>query len=126
MTGPSAPPTAPFPRVALGAGWLFAAVATAVLGWLVFALSDRGGGRLVGVLLLAVAGLGAVAGVVLLSGRPARRLSLASSVVFVLGGLLVAVVALVDGRMFATDVLLCAGVPLAAGVLTGLAALRHR
>jgi hypothetical protein len=125
MTESGALPTVRFPRVALGVAWFLAAAVVAALGWLSFAMSEQSGGRLVGAVLLAVALLGGVTAGILLGGRSARRLSLASSAAFALAGVVAAISDLSDGRSFTADLLLLAGVPVAFALLTALLALRR-
>jgi len=113
-----------FPRIALGVGWVLAALSVGVLGWLLFGISDRPDDRVAGVVLLGAFLLGAVtAAAVLRYGYQARWLSLVTSAVFVLGGAAVAVLLSADGTPAASDLLLLGGTPVACGVATGLLAL---
>jgi len=110
-------------RVVLGILWAVAAVAVGALGWLWFALTDRPDARVAGYVLLAVAVIGAVASVAVLTRQAsARRVSLAASALFVVGGFVAAVLAAANGGTFLADLLLLGGLPIVAGVVTGLAA----
>jgi peptidoglycan/LPS O-acetylase OafA/YrhL len=118
-----------FPRVALGLAWTCSALATAVVGWLLFAISERDGDRVAGGILLGVAALGLLAALAVASNkRRAQTLgfSMAVSVVFVVGGIVAAVVAVAGGNPFAGDLLLIGGVPVVGGVVTGLLGRRAR
>src|SRR4030095_15514247 len=109
------------PRVALGLAWTCSALATAVVGWLLFAISERDGDRVAGGILLGVAALGLLAALAVASNkRRAQTLgfSMAVSVVFVVGGIVAAVVAVAGGNPFAGDLLLIGGVPVVGGVVT--------
>ncbi len=88
--------------------------------------SDWPDDRAAGGVLLGAFLLGAVtAAVVLFSGYQARRLSLVTSAVFVLGGAAVAVMLSAYGPSFVSDLLLFGGIPVTFGVATGLLALRR-
>jgi len=130
MTGPPASDPerarAAFPRTASGVASVLAALVVGALGWSLAAVSDRAADRVPGWLLLGVALFGAAAGAVVLTGRGARQVALAASAAFVLGGVAAALLLLVDGGAFVSDVLLLGGVPVACGVVTGLLALHGR
>jgi len=118
-----------FPRVALGLAWVCSVLATGVVGWLLFAISERDGDRVAGGILLGLAVLGLVAAVAVASNkRRAQTLgfSMAASVVFVVGGIVAAVVAAARGNPFGGDLLLIGGIPVVGGVVTGLLSRRAR
>ena len=76
-------------RTALPWSWLASAALTGLLGYLLFAVSDRPEDRTAGGLLLGVAVLGLVAVALTRGGAPnARRSSLAASAVAAVGGVL--------------------------------------
>lgn len=84
-----------------------------------FALSERPDGRVTGGILLGVAVLGAVTAATVTMYR-ARWLSLVTSAVFVLGGLTAVAITAAGGSWFVSDLLLLGGIPVAAGIVTGL------
>lgn len=104
----------------LAAAWLVTALAAGVLGWLLFALSERSAGRSVGALLL-LAGLVAAALAVGLPARApgVRRASWLVSAAFVVLGVGSAAVLLVDGSVV-SDVALVTAPLLVGGVVTGV------
>ncbi len=109
------------PARALGTVWIIAALTVGVLGWLLFALAEQSADRLAGGLLLAAAVLGVFAAVAVLRAR-ARSLSLVASAAMLVAGIVAAVAVSGD---FASDVLLVGGIPVLAGLVTGLLALRR-
>jgi hypothetical protein len=113
-------------RTALGVVWLLAAFVVGGLGVLLAAVSDWRDDHVAGWILVAIALLGGATAVVLLGGRPAWRLSLMVSVVFLVGGVVAAAVTTLDGAWFRSDLLLIAGIPVAAAVVTGLLAVLRR
>jgi len=109
--------------------WVCSVLATGVVGWLLFAISERDGDRVAGGILLGLAVLGLVAAVAVASNkRRAQTLgfSMAASVVFVVGGIVAAVVAAARGNPFGGDLLLIGGIPVVGGVVTGLLSRRAR
>jgi hypothetical protein len=111
-------------RLVLAVVWGVAALAVAILAWLLFGLSEEQGERAAGLLLLGVAVVAAVIAIVVLTGRSVRRISLAGSAVLVVGGLVAAVILAADGGAFLADLLLVGAVPIIAGVVTALLAPR--
>lgn len=116
--------TRPVPRsgIALRTVWVLAALSVGALGWLSFAISERPADRLAGALLLGIAILAGVTAVVLCTGHRSRALSLITSAVLILGGAAVGLI--VSATAFTSDVLLLSGIPVAAGLVTGLLTLR--
>jgi hypothetical protein len=103
--------------------WLASAILVGLLGWLLFAISDWPQERIAGVVLLAVALLGTIASALPgLTGITPRRLGLAVSGVFLLGGVVASLV-MVSGPAGAGDLLLVLGVPAACSAVTGWIAL---
>ena len=107
----------------LATAWIVTALVVGPVGFLLFALSEGSGDRLLG---LVLAGAGVLAGVVgaaaLVSGDAVRPWSLAlSGGLVVLGG-----VALASTASFVQDALLLGLPPLVGGVVTGLLALRRQ
>jgi hypothetical protein len=119
-----------FPRLALGLAWLVASLAVGVLGWLLFAVSDRPDDAPLSWLFLGAAGFGLIAAVAVASNRRrgvTLRWSVIVSGLFVLVGILAVVtMAIVSDSTFVSDLLLLGGVPLAGGLVTGVLGLRSR
>lgn len=110
----------------LGAAWFITALVVGPVGFLLFALSEGSGDRLLG-LVLAGAGVlsGVTGGAVLASGDRVRPFSLALSGALVVLGLVAAGVVLTGTAAFVSDALLLGLPPAVGGVLTGLLALRR-
>ncbi len=106
--------------------WAVATLAVAVLGWLVLALSERGGDRLAGGLLLLAAAVAAVATVAQARAAGPAWVPAVASAGLVLDGLFAGAVMLSAENVFASDVLLAGGVPVLAGVVTAGLVLRSR
>lgn len=104
----------------LGVLWLAGAAITAVPAFMLLAVSDLSGSRLPGVVLLLLTVLGAAMGIRLLvkpQGGTALSLSLATSVVWLVGA--VVVTPLME---FRADALWAGGGPALVALATGLAA----
>lgn len=110
----------------LASAWLVTALVVGPVGFLLYALSERSGDRIVGVVLLAAAVLaGATCAVVAVRGSAARPWSLALSGAFVVLGTVAAAVAYTGTVSFFSDVLLLGLPPVAGGLVTGALALRR-
>ena len=110
----------------LAAAWLVTALVVGWVGFLLYALSERSGDRVLGVVLVAAAVLaGGTAAVVAGRGAAARPWSLALSGAFVVLGVVAAAVALTGTASFFADVLLLGLPPIAGGLATGAFALRR-
>lgn len=105
------------PRGARGFTWLLAALCAGIPGYLAFALSERPDGRIAGAILLGAAVLGAVTAAAVTAYR-ARRLTLVTSVAFVVAGATAVVVTVAGGDWFVGDLLLLGGLPVLAGIVT--------
>jgi hypothetical protein len=117
--------TARYPRP-LFAAWLITALVVGPVGFLLYALAERSGDRLLGVALTGAAVLAGVAGAaVRATGDAARPWSLALSGVLVVLGAVAAAVVLTGPAAFVSDALLLGLPPVAAGLLTGALALRR-
>jgi hypothetical protein len=118
-----------FPRVALGLAWICSALAVGTIGWLLIVVSDRrSDGRLGGVLLgLAIVGVMAAATV---ASNRRRALTLAFStaggILFVMAGLVLAIVVATRDEVFVAPVLLAAAVPVVSGVIITVLSRRAR
>lgn len=118
-TSPVHPHHATHPhRVATIAVWGVATLAVAVVGWLVFALAERGVDRLAGGLLLLAAAVAALATVVLVRGAGPRWAPAVASGGLLLAGAVATVAMLTAENVFAVDVLLAGGLPMLAGLVT--------
>ena len=110
----------------LAVAWFVTALAVGPLGFLLFALSEGDGDRLLGLLL---AGAGVLAGgtgaAVLRSGEAARRWSLVLSGALVVLGAVGALVALASTPAYVEDALLLGLPPAVGGALTGALGLRR-
>jgi asparagine N-glycosylation enzyme membrane subunit Stt3 len=132
MTGGSTPAIEAgpgFPRLAVGLAWVCSSLAVGVLGWLLFAISERNPDRLAGLVLLGLALLGLVAaGAVVSNRRRALTLtfSLAASGAFVITGIAAVVIVAAQGDSFAGDLLLIGGIPVVGGMVSGVLGLRAR
>jgi hypothetical protein len=111
----------------LAAAWLVTALVVAPVGFLLFALSEGSGDRVLG---LVLAGAGVLAGVTgaafLATGEVVRPWSLALSGALVVLGLAAVVVVLTDTPAFVEDALLLGLPPLVGGAVTGALALRRQ
>jgi hypothetical protein len=116
---PYAPPAART-RVAQGLTVMLAALVVAVIGYLLFAASDWQSERLAGIGLMAAAALAALAGAVTLrrGSSGAGALPLLAAGALVLAGVVAAVLLATRDTVFAADLVVAAGVPVAAGALT--------
>lgn len=114
------------PSAPLTAAWVITALITGPIGFLLFALSERSGDRLLG---LVLTGAGVLAGVVATAvsaiGDAARPWSLALSGAFVILGLVAAGVALTGPAVFVADALLLALPPIVGGLVTAALARRR-
>jgi membrane associated rhomboid family serine protease len=120
----SEPVPAPARTPLLGIAWLAAALAVGVVGWLLFALTERASDRGTGAALVTAALVAAMTGVaVLVAGSRVRLLSLVTSGVLVGAGIVAVTVLAYGGDPALTDALLVGGVPALAGIVTGLLAL---
>jgi hypothetical protein len=113
----------------LGLAWVCSSLAVGVLGWLLFAISERRQEALAGWVLLGLAALGVVAVCAVASNR--RRastlaFSIAASGVFVIAGIVLAIAVAAQGNTFVSDVLLVGGVPVLSGLVSGLLGVRAR
>jgi len=110
----------------LATAWFVTALVVGLVGFLLSALSDGSGDRLLGAVL---AGAGVLAGAtgatVLASGDVVRPWSLALSGSLVVLGLVAAAVALSSTPSFVADVVLLGLPPLVGGAVTGVLALRR-
>jgi 4-amino-4-deoxy-L-arabinose transferase-like glycosyltransferase len=110
----------------LGAAWFLTALVVGPIGFLLFALSEGSGDRLLGLVLAAAAVLAGLTGAaVLASGEAARPWSLGLSAGLVLLGVVAAGVALTGTPSSVADALLLGLPPIAGGVLTALLARRR-
>jgi hypothetical protein len=130
MTGNGTPTPAPrWARITLALVWACSSLAVGVLGWLLFAISDRREVGGAGIVLLVLAALAAVvAGAVAAARLAARTLtaSLVLSAAFVVAGIAVAAFVAAGTDAFAADLLLIGGIPVVAGVVSGVLGLRAR
>jgi len=110
----------------LATAWFVTALVVGLVGFLLFALSEGSGDRLLGAVL---AGAGVLAGAtgatVLASGDVVRPWSLALSGSLVVLGLVAAAVTLSSTPSFVADVVLLGLPPLVGGAVTGVLALRR-
>ena len=110
----------------LATAWFVTALVVAPVGFLLFALSETSGDRLLG---LVLAGAGVLAGVtgaaVLASGEAVRRWSLGMSGALVVLGVVGGGVALASTPSFVEDALLLGLPPLVGGAVTGALGLRR-
>lgn len=108
----------------LATAWFVTALVVAPVGFLLFALSEISGDRLLG---LVVAGAGVLAGVtgaaVLASGQAVRPWSLGMSGALVVVGVVAGGAALTGTPSFVEDALLLGLPPVVGGLVTGLLAL---
>ena len=110
----------------LATAWFVTALVVAPVGFLLFALSERSGDRLLGAVLTGAAGLaGVTAAAVFATGDVARPWSLALSGAFVGLGVVAAGVTLTGTAAFASDALLVALPPIVGGLATAALALRR-
>jgi hypothetical protein len=110
----------------LTAAWLVTALVVGPVGFLLYALSERSGDRVLGIVLIAAAVLaGGTAAAVARRGAAARPWSLALSGAFVVLGIGAVAVALTGTASFFADVLLLGLPPIAGGLLTGAILLRR-
>ena len=108
------------------AAWLITALVCGPVGFLLFALSERSGDRLLGVVLTGGAVLaGVTAAVLFAKGDVGRAWSLALSGAFVVLGVVAAGVTLTGTAAFASDALLVALPPLVGGLATATFARRR-
>ena len=127
-TGAMTPPATHTARFSapLATSWFVTALVVGSVGFLLFALSDGSGDRMLGAVL---AGAGVLAGAtgatVLTSGDVVRPWSLALSGSLVVLGLVAAAVALSSTPSFVADVVLLGLPPLVGGAVTGFLALRR-
>jgi hypothetical protein len=117
-----------FPRLALGLAWLVSSLAVGALGWLLFAASDRRGPAAWVLLGAAVLGLAVTATV---ASNRKRAVTLTTSLVlsaaFVLAGVAAVLIVVAEGaNLVVADLLLIGGLPVVAGVITGVLAGRAR
>lgn len=103
-----------------GLVWSLASLAVAVLGFLLFSVSDWQMERVAGVLLLAAAAVGLVTGMLALRGAGPDGLPVAASSGLVVAGVVAAVLVATRDGAFLVDVLVVGAVPVAAGVGTFL------
>jgi hypothetical protein len=114
------------PSVPLTAAWLITALVCGPVGFLLFALSERSGDRLLGVVLTGAAVLAGVsAAAVFATGDAARPWSLALSGAFVVLGVVAAGVTLTGAAAFVSDALLVALPPIVGGLATAALAGRR-
>lgn len=110
----------------LATAWFVTALVVAPVGFLLFALSEGSGDRVLG---LVLAGAGVLAGVtgaaVLASGDAVRPWSLALSAGLVVLGVVAGTVVLAGTPSFAQDALLLGLPPLVGGAVTGALGLRR-
>ncbi len=110
----------------LAAAWLVTALVVGPVGFLLFALSEGSGDRLLGVALAAAGVLAGITGATsLATGDVVRPWSLALSAGLVGLGLAAAAVVLTDTPSFVEDALLLGLPPVAGGALTAGLALRR-
>ena len=110
----------------LAAAWFVTALVVAPVGFLLFALSETDGDRVLGLALAAGGVLAGVTGGACMATRGVpRRWSLALSGGLVLLGLLGAAVALTSTPAFVEDALLLGLPPVVGGLLTAALALRR-
>jgi hypothetical protein len=115
------------PDVPLTSAWFATALVVGPVGYLLFALSERSGDRLLGVALTTAAVLAGVTGATALAtGRTARPWSLLLSAALVAVGLAAVGVVLNGPAPFVSDALLLGVPPVVGGILTGALALRGR
>ena len=121
----SAPGTAR-PYALLVAAWSVTALVVGPLGFLLYALSERSGDRMLGAVLTGAAVLAGVTGAALLAtGHTARPWSLALSGALVALGVVAAGVVLTGPAGFVSDALLLGLPPVVGGLVTGALALRR-
>lgn len=112
--------------VPLATAWFLTALVVGPVGYLLFALSEASGDRLLGAVLTGAGVLaGATGAAVLALGDAVRPWSLAFSGILFGLGLVSAGAALTSTPSFLRDVALLGLPPLVGGVLTGLLALRR-
>jgi hypothetical protein len=112
--------------VALLAAWSITAVITGPVGFLLYALSERTGDRLLGIGLAGAAVLaGSTAAAVFTTGDAARPWSLRLSCACVALGVVAAGVALTGTSAFASDAMLVALPPIMGGLASGALAWRR-
>ena len=122
----SAPPDTARSSGPLATAWFLTALVVGPVGFLLFALSEGSGDRLLGVVLAAAGVLAGVTGAtVLAAGGRVRRWSLGLSAGLVVLGVVGAGVALGSTPAFVEDALLLGLPPLLGGLLTGALALRR-
>ena len=113
------------PSAPLTAAWLITALVCGPVGFLLFALSERSGDRLLGAVLTGAAVLAGVTAAAVFATRDAAPpWSLALSGAFVVLGVVAAGVTLTGTAAFVSDALLVALPPIVGGLAT--AALAHR
>lgn len=110
----------------LATAWLLTALVVGPVGFLLFALSEGSGDRLLGVVLAAAGVLSGITGAAALTSRgTGRRWSLGLSAALVVLGVVGAGVALGSTPAFVEDALLLGLPPLLGGLLTAALALRR-
>ena len=115
------------PDAPLISAWFATALVVGPVGYLLFALSERSGDRVLGLVLTAAGVLAGVTGATALAtGRPARPWSLLLSAALVAVGLVAVGVVLTGPGPFASDALLLGLPPVVGGLVTGALALRGR
>lgn len=115
--------------MALGLAWVASALAVGAIGWLLVAITDRRSESLPGWLLLGLAAPGLVALGAVVSNRHrdvTLSFSMVASVAFVLVGIAAVILAVARGDSFVDDLLLVGGIPVVAGLVTGLLGRRSR
>lgn len=124
---PTDRPRRDVPRTPLALLWTVAAVVVGFVGALLYALSEQGDDRALGLVLVAAALLAAATAVAVVV-RPdrVRTWSLTLSASFIVLGLGAALVPLTDAVVFVEDVLLLGGPPVVAGIATAGVALAGR
>jgi len=114
------------PSAPLTATWLITALVCGPVGFLLFALSERSGDRLLGAVLTGAAVLaGVTAAAVFATGDVARSWSLTLSGAFVVLGVVAAGVTLTGTAAFVSDALLVALPPIVGGLATAALARRR-
>ncbi len=112
--------------VPLSAAWFLTALTVGPVGFLLFALAEASGDRVLGLVLVGAGVLAAVAGAArLAAGSAVRPWSLALSGGLVVLGVVAAGVALTGPGSFVADALLLGLPPVVGGLLTGALALRR-
>ena len=110
----------------LGVAWSLTALVVGPVGFLLFAMSEGSGDRLLGLVLAGAGVLSGVAGAAaLMSGAAVRPWSLALSGALVVLGVVAAVAALTGTPSFVQDALLLGLPSVVGGVVTGVLALRR-